>query len=95
MARFYDIEGDNFARVTSILDMLSKPALYNFFGKWGIKKAREDKEEYSFKASKAGDVTDDEFWSYITSPDFAVELIESYKRGGKAAVANWVKNGCA
>ena len=65
--------------------------------KWvvGVKRARDDKEEYSFVASKAGDVTDDEFWSYIISPDFAIELIESYKRGGKKAVTNWVKNGCA
>lgn len=65
--------------------------------KWvvGVKKAGQDPEEHSFKASKAGDVTDDEFWAYITSPDFAIELIELFKRDGKKAVTNWVKNGCA
>jgi hypothetical protein len=65
--------------------------------KWvvGVKKAGdEDDEEYSFKVSKAGDVKDDGFWTYASSVDFAVKLIDTYKDGGKSAVVKWVKDGC-
>jgi hypothetical protein len=64
--------------------------------KWvvGVKKIGEDDKEYSFKISKAGDVTDDGFWTYASSIDFAVLLIEKYKDGGKTSVASWVKDGC-
>lgn len=60
----------------------------------GVKREGEDAQEYSFKLSKAGDVDDDEFWKYITSPDFAVELINLFRVGGEKAVVDWVKNGC-
>lgn len=60
----------------------------------GIKEEGEDKREYSFRPSKAGDVTDDEFWQRITSPDFAVELIDTFRGGGEKAVKDWIKNGC-
>lgn len=60
----------------------------------GVKREGEDSVEYSFRLSKAGDVNDDEFWKYITSPDFAVALIDLFRVGGEKAVASWVKNGC-
>ena len=64
--------------------------------KWvvGVKRIDEDDEEYSFKVSKAGDVTDDEFWNYTRSEGFAIKLLDTYKDGGKSAVSKWVKDGC-
>ena len=64
--------------------------------KWvvGVKNPTEDDEECSFKISKAGDVADEGFWSWASSIDFAVMLIEKYKDGGKSVVFSWVKNGC-
>jgi hypothetical protein len=64
--------------------------------KWivGVKKTNEDKDEYSFKVSKAGDVSDDEFWNYASSENFAIKLIEKFKDGGKSAVSRWIKDGC-
>jgi len=35
MAKFRTIDGKKIPRVTSILDVISKPALYGFYAKWG------------------------------------------------------------
>lgn len=63
--------------------------------KWkiGCKKDGQT-EEYSFKISKAGDVSDESFWAHATGLDFAVELIELYKKGGQQSVKQWIKDGC-
>jgi len=64
--------------------------------KWavGVKRNDEDDDEYSFEVSKAGDTSDEGFWSYASSEDFAIKLIDLFKEGGKSAVSRWVKDGC-
>lgn len=63
--------------------------------KWVVgMKEYGSKDEYSFKISKTGDVTDEKFWAYISSEDFAIELLGLFRNGGEIAVANWVRNGC-
>ena len=48
-------------------------------------------KEYRVKISDVGDVTDDKFWKYATSLDFAIRLLKMY-RLGKAQ--EWVATGC-
>lgn len=62
--------------------------------KVGVKRDGQQKEEFSFKASKAGDIKDDEEWNKITSPDFAITLLDKYKAGGQKAVKEWLNRGC-
>lgn len=64
--------------------------------KWviGVKRSAGKDEEYSFKISKAIDVTDDGFWNYASSVDFAINLIDKYKNIGKSEVIKWVEDGC-
>ena len=62
--------------------------------KVGVKRDGEQNEEFTFKASKAGDTTDDAQWEQITSPDFAIKLLDKYKTGGQKAVKEWLKQGC-
>lgn len=64
--------------------------------KWivGVKKADEVKKECSFEIFKIGDVSDDGFWAYVSSADFAVKLIEKYRNDGKPAITSWIKDGC-
>ena len=50
--------------------------------------------EYSFKMAKVGDVDDDGTWNYITSTEFAAEIIDIYREGGDPAIKEWIKNGC-
>lgn len=57
-------------------------------------KSHEDSREYIFKAHRAGDVEDDEFWSRVTSADFAVALLKYFKAGGQQAVKSWIEKGC-
>ena len=62
--------------------------------KWvvGVKKSGdEENDEYSFKVSRVGDPSDDKVWAYATSPDFAVEIIEIFRQGGKSAILKWLK----
>jgi hypothetical protein len=64
--------------------------------KWtvGVKVPGEDKDEFSFKVSSAGDANDEKFWLHVSSAEFAIELINQFKIGGKTAVDGWVKGGC-
>lgn len=50
-------------------------------------------DEYSFKISDVGDVNDNDFWSVITSADFATKLIDTYKAGGKDLLEKQIKSG--
>lgn len=61
--------------------------------KWVVGvKTRDGKDEYSFKASDVGDVGDDDVWSYVLSSNFAIDIIDSFKRGGEAEVKRLVNN---
>jgi len=63
--------------------------------RWKVGRKHDGKnDEYSFKISKAGDVSDERFWQHATGVDFATELIDLFKNGGSRAVKDWVKQGC-
>ena len=65
--------------------------------KWavGVKKEnKEENEEYLFKVSKVGNVADNDFWTYITSKDFACNLISIFRASGKKAIIKWINSGC-
>lgn len=63
--------------------------------KWKVGRKHEGEvDEYSFSVSKAGDVNDEDFWKRVTSQDFAVELIDLFRKGGQKAIKDWVNNGC-
>lgn len=49
--------------------------------------------EYKFKISKAGDVEDAKFWARITSLEFALELLDRYRKNPNS-ISAWVKDGC-
>ena len=61
---------------------------------WKVGVKGDTKEEYSFKASKVGDVNDDEIWNRLKSKEFAVDLMGKFKNGGQKAVKEWIKQGC-
>lgn len=63
--------------------------------KWKVGCKQDGKtEEYSFKISKAGDVTNGDFWTRATGIDFATELIDLFREGGQKSVKDWIRNGC-
>jgi hypothetical protein len=44
------------------------------------------KKEYSFNLSLMGDLNDLNFWNRLISLDFALDLLDKYKKGGEAEV---------
>jgi len=61
---------------------------------WKVGVKSDKKDEYSFKASKIGNVNDEDVWKRINSPEFAVDLIGKFRDGGREAVKEWVDAGC-
>ena len=60
--------------------------------KWivGIKDEGE-KREYKFRVARIGDTSDQEFWAWATSLEFATEIMEVFKKGEKDALVAWIK----
>ena len=61
---------------------------------WKVGVKGDASEEYSFKASKVGDVDNDKVWDRVRSKEFVVDLVDRFKDGCHKSVKEWIKDGC-
>ena len=64
----------------------------NWSWKIGCKKENESVAEVVFKIYKFGDINDDAVWEKLTGLDFAVNLIDAYRRNGTDGIKKLMKD---
>jgi hypothetical protein len=64
----------------------------NWIWKIGCRRENEKSDELSFKLYKFGNINDEIIWSKLNSAEFAIMLIDAYRKNGEAGIRQLMEN---